>query len=207
MRDRVGRQGAAASVSQWAVVTCLRPRNHAGVAQSCPVASAPLETGEPIMKTLKLCLAAAILLPMSLAARAAEEGTLDLRRGVPADVYMAVYGKHNSERDFQRQHFEEVWKTIKETKILEKALQIVTSRMPQTDVEQAQAVLKEVQQAAAVIDVQALLKCQELIYAQLMEVGTAKQNQPLVSQHLFLLRLTPESATQTQEGIASSCAW
>ena len=98
-----------------------------------------------MMKTLNLCLAAAILLPMSLAASATEEGTLDLRRGVPADVYMAVYGKHNPERDFQRQHFEEVWKTIKETKILEKALQIVTSRMSQNDVEQAQAVLKEVE--------------------------------------------------------------
>jgi hypothetical protein len=155
------------------------------------------------MKTLGLCLAAAVLLPMSLAVSAAEQQSLDLRRGVPTDVYMAVHGKRNPERDFQRRHFEQVWETVKETKILEQALQIVTSRMSQGDLERAQAVLKEVQEAAATIDMQALLDCPELIYAQLLEIGTAAERQPVVSQHLFLVRLTPESATKTQEGIAA----
>ena len=158
------------------------------------------------MKTLKLCLAAAILLPMSLAARAAEEGRLTSVAGARGSVHGRLWQAQFRTR-LSAAALRRGLEAIKETKILEKALQLVTSRMSQTDVEQAQSVLTEVKQAAAAIDGQALLNCQELIYAQLLEVGTATQNQPLVSQHLFLLRLTPESATKTQEGITQLLHW
>ena len=42
---------------------------------------------------------------------------MDVRRGVPDDVYLVVYGKHNPERDYQRKYYEEVWKTVQETQI------------------------------------------------------------------------------------------
>ena len=51
---------------------------------------------------------------------------VDVRRGVPDDVYLVVYGKHNPERDYQRKYYEEVWKTVQETQIIDRVVKIVT---------------------------------------------------------------------------------
>ena len=56
------------------------------------------------------------------------DARVDVRRGVPDDVYLVVYGKHNPERDYQRKYYEEVWKTVQETKIIDRVIKIVTSR-------------------------------------------------------------------------------
>jgi hypothetical protein len=117
---------------------------------------------------------------------------LDLRRAVPADVYLAVYGKHNPERDFQREYYREVWKTVQETQIIERAVKIATTHMPQQDVEKAKAILEEFRQAAAPIEVQALMDATEAVYAQSMQFPTA--------QHLVLIHLGPKAAGW-EEGI------
>ena len=77
----------------------------------------------------------------------------------------------NPERDFQKQYYEEVWKTVEETKIVEKALKIATSRMSQDNLDKAKAVLQEVKEAAAAIDVEAIMNSKELVYSQLLQVG------------------------------------
>ena len=64
-------------------------------------------------------------------AQAAEP--LDLRRGVPRDAYMVYQSMHNPERDFQKKYYNEVWKTVQDTQVIESALNILTSRMGKTN--------------------------------------------------------------------------
>jgi hypothetical protein len=131
---------------------------------------------------------------------AAGEKALDLRRAVPADVYMVVHAKHNPERDFQREYHKAIWKTVEETKIIERAVGIVTSRLSRDDVDKAKAVLDEVRNAAAPIKLEALANAKEVIYAQEMR-AFSDQMKVVTSQHLVLARLTPEAAADTQKGI------
>ncbi len=135
--------------------------------------------------------------------RAADE--LDLRRGVPSDVYLVILAKHNPERDFQRKYYEEVWNTIQETQILEKALKIITSRMEEDQLEQANSVIEELREAVKPIDMQALADCKEMVYAQQMQMTSLGPQAPSipVADHLVLLRLTPEAVQSTADGITN----
>ncbi len=128
------------------------------------------------------------------------EKQLDLRRGVPADAYLVAHRTHNSERDFQRKYYNEVWKTVEETRILERAVQIVVSRMSPDQLDKAKAVLQEIREAAAPIPLKALANAKEFLYAQTMLPFSANP-QASFPQHLILTRLTPEAAAGTQEGI------
>jgi len=154
------------------------------------------------MKTLRVGLSGAILLLASCAEAAAQPKAPDLRRAVPADVYMVVYGKHNPERDFQREYYREVWKTVDQTKIIQRAAEIVASRLSPGEVEKAKTVLEEIKQAAAPIKLDALADAKEIVYAQRMATFSAEVKVP-VSQHLLLVRLAPEAAAETQKGIAN----
>lgn len=137
-------------------------------------------------------LCVAVLLAAQLATAADRPEAPDLRRAVPADVYLAVYGKHNPERDFQNEYYREVWNTVQETRIIERMVKIVAARVPEDELEQAKSVLEEIRQAAAPIDLQGFLDCSEGVYAQTMQIPTA--------QHLVLLRLGPKAAGW-EEGI------
>lgn len=149
------------------------------------------------MKTLRLALAA-VALSGATWASAAEPKPMDLRRGVPADVYMVVYGMHNPERDFQREYYKEVWKTIEQTQVFQRAVQIVASRLSSDQVEKAKSVLQEIQEAAAPMKLEWLAQSREVIYAQRMAVAPGS---PPVGQHLLIMRLTPEAAGQTHQAI------
>jgi hypothetical protein len=122
--------------------------------------------------------------------------TVDLRRGVPEDVFLAVYGKHNSERDFHRKYYDEVWKTVQETQIMDRLVKIVTSRMDDGQLEQAKSVMEEMRTAAEPIDLEGLFNAQEVVYAQLMQMTPMP-----TSQHLAIFRVTPEVAASTVEGV------
>jgi hypothetical protein len=143
------------------------------------------------------CCAAVVLVSQLAVAgegpKAEPSAPLDLRRGIPADAFVAVHGKHNPERDFQRQYYKDVWKTVQETQILEKAVEIVTDAMPEADVEKAKSVLNELAEASAPIDGEAILNASELAYGQVQQVPSAH--------HLFLIRLTPEAAAGCEEGV------
>ena len=53
----------------------------------------------------------------------------DLRRAVPPDCHLAIYGCHNVERDYQRLYGERIWQTILDERIGERLLEIVTSQV------------------------------------------------------------------------------
>jgi len=127
------------------------------------------------------------------AACAAPARAADLRRAVPADAYLAVHGTHNPERDFQRKYYQEVWQTVQETRIIERLVAIATTHMSQEDVDQAKAILDELRAAAAPIDVEAILRCREFVYAQAMQAPSA--------QHVLALRLGAEAAASTETGL------
>ena len=107
------------------------------------------------MRTRHGVFCAVVLLAARCALAAEVPQSLDLRRAVPADAYLAVYGKHNPERDFQRAYYQEVWNEVQQTRILEKVVKIVTAHVPEGELEKAKSVLDEVRQAASPIDLRA----------------------------------------------------
>ncbi len=147
------------------------------------------------MKKMFVGASIAILL-MAQSLFAAEK--LDLRKAVPEDAFLVVHAKHNPERDYQRKHYEEIWKTVQETKIIERAVKIVTSRAPEQELEQVKVVLDELKEAAAPIDLEALMSCEDFIYAQVMQVPT--------SLHLALIQMEPDAAASTEQGLKNLMA-
>ena len=143
-----------------------------------------------------ICLAIALVAQAGPSAVAAEPSQdLSLRRAIPADAFLAVYGKHNPERDFQREYYRQVWQTVQETRIVERSLKIVTQRMSEDDLGKAQAVMDQLREAVAPIDMEAILNCEEIIYAQMLQFPT--------SQHLVALHLTDESAVGVEQGMTN----
>ncbi len=64
--------------------------------------------------------------------------TVDLRRGVPEDVYLVVYGKHNPERDFQPQVLRRGLEDRPRDADHRSLVKIVTSRMDDGQTRQGQ---------------------------------------------------------------------
>jgi hypothetical protein len=141
---------------------------------------------------------ALVLAPLSAAFA---DQDLDIRRAVPTDAYLALYAKHNPERDFQREHFENVWETVQQTRILPRLLEIVTENAPAEDMERANAVIAELKEAAAPIDFQEILNCKEMVYAQFMNAERIP-----TAQHLFVLHLTEQAAQDTAQGLKNLLA-
>jgi hypothetical protein len=93
-----------------------------------------------------------LTLALPVAPAVAAEAVDDLRRAVPADAYLFVHARHNPEREYQRAYFEDVWNTAVETRIIERFLEIVTSRIDEEHLAAAERVLDEVRTAAEPID-------------------------------------------------------
>ncbi len=103
----------------------------------------------------------AVIAP-TLGGKAAAE---DLREAVPSDVFLAVYGKHNSERDYQRKYYKEVWEAVEKSQIIERVARIVQARMPENDLEEMLAFRNAVREALEPIQWDKLLDCSERVCA------------------------------------------
>ena len=145
------------------------------------------------MLTRRIALTWLLLLALAGTAAAQQAGTL--QRAVPPTAYIAVYARHNPERDFQKKYYEEVWNTIEETQLVQKVINIVTSRVPEGDLQEAKAVFERLKTAAEPIDLAAVADAEEVVYAQRMEFPT--------SHHLVLMRLKPDAAAGWKQGIAN----
>ncbi len=133
------------------------------------------------------------LVAVPLATPPAHAAKLNLKRAVPDDVFLLVYAKHNPERDFQQAYYEEIWKAVQETDLINKVVKIVTSQLDDEQISGAKGVLEELRQAADPIDLEALSNCKEMVYAQRMQVPSAN--------HLMVARLTPDDAASTVKGL------
>ena len=68
--------------------------------------------------------------------------------------------------------------------------------MKDEQIEQAKGVIDELREAAKPIDMEALSNAQEVVYAQLMQMSPMP-----TSQHLVIVRATPEVAASTAQGV------
>lgn len=127
-----------------------------------------------------------------LAAAEADAGT-DLRRCVPAEAHLAVYGRHNPERDYQRAYLEDICQTVRDEHLVERFVEIITSRIPEENLEGAKSVYEEIRTALSPADWQSLANCQELVYAQQMELP--------VNHHLVVLRLPSNGAENIEDSV------
>ena len=117
----------------------------------------------------------------------------DLRDAAPPEAYMAIWGKHNPERDFLKVHEQAVWDEIAKSKIIEKTLQIVQSHMSDGDAAQFLAIKSSLQNALAPVQWDKLANASEVMYAQTMEGPT--------SLHLLMVRIPDDGAESLRKGI------
>jgi len=119
----------------------------------------------------------------------------DLRDAAPPDAYLAVYGMHNPERDYQKQHYQAVWNEIQSSKIAEKILQIVESRIGEGDAEQFLRVRDVFRAAIAPIEWDKLANHSESLYIQRFETASAA--------HVLLVRIPDGGAESLKTAIVN----
>ncbi|HEX6960486.1 MAG TPA: hypothetical protein VF175_01355 [Lacipirellula sp.] len=136
-------------------------------------------------------LAAAVALVPTLSRSGLAE--TDLQTAIPAEVYMAVYAKHNPERDYQREYLKDAWETAREERIGERIVKLITARVPDEKLEQARSAWEKVREAVEPINVKALGNAEEFIFAQ-------KFAGPF-NQQLLAFRLTEEDADGCEQGV------
>lgn len=134
-----------------------------------------------------LCCVCLALAPASWG-QAAE---VDLRDAALPMAHLAVYGKHNPERDYQRDYLAEVWQTVQEEKIPERILKIVTSRLPQEKLDEAQQVIDEISAAIDPSLKESIFASEEVLYVQMMEFP--------MNHHLIALRYPGDGAEKVEK--------
>ena len=141
------------------------------------------------LRTLTLVLVA------QFAGLVSQARSADLRKAVPNDAFLAIHATHNSERDYQKKYYQEIWETIKKHQLLERMVKLITDRIPADELGQAKAVLDELKTAAKPIDWQKLGEAKELVYAQSMGFPA--------SQHIWALRVDNATAKSAHEGFTN----
>ncbi len=119
----------------------------------------------------------------------------DLRDAAPPGAYMAIYGMHNAERDYQRPLYEAVWKEVQTTKLVEKVLQLVQGKMGEGDAEQFATLRDAFRAAIAPIEWDKLANTKEALYTQ--------KFQGPMSVHLLMLRIPDGGADSLKTAIVN----
>lgn len=105
----------------------------------------------------------------------------DLKEAAPPGAFMAIYGKHNPERDYQKQYYADVWQTAKDSRIFERSLQILQSNIGEADAQKFVEIKDALTSALAPIEWEKLGNISEVMYAQQMVAPT--------SQHVVMMRV------------------
>jgi hypothetical protein len=132
---------------------------------------------------------------MSWLASPASAAAPDVKRAAPADAHTVVYARHNPERDYQREYYQDAWNTFREERIAERLFEIVASRVPEEQMAEAKEAWEQVQTALKPINLEALANAEELVFANLMEGPFGQQ--------LMIVRLTEEDAGNYAKGIGN----
>jgi hypothetical protein len=104
-----------------------------------------------------------------------------------------VYGSHNPDRDYQQKYIEDIWQTVKDERLVERTIEVVTANVSDEDLEQARSVFEELKAAVEPVDWQSLSNYQAIAYAAVMEPPTA--------QHLLLVQSTPDGAAGCEAAV------
>jgi hypothetical protein len=140
---------------------------------------------------VSICLVAALLVA-PLAGAQETENQVSLRKAVPQDVHLAVYGHKNPERAYQSKHLAEVWQTFQDEKIAERLFTVMTDQIPAEQLEQANTVWDQIKTVLEPINCDAIFQAEEIVYAQAME--------PPFTHHLLLVRMSSADAVEYQQG-------
>lgn len=118
-----------------------------------------------------------------------------LMEAAPNDAYLAIYRKHNPERDYQNAYYAEIRQTVQDTKIIEKFLAAMQKQVPAEEFAQFEAVKNQLMQAVAPIDWDAAMDCSESLYIQTMEIPS--------THHLLMARMADGGASSLVEGLTN----
>ncbi|MFO0790681.1 MAG: hypothetical protein U0805_14590 [Pirellulales bacterium] len=111
----------------------------------------------------------------------ASDAKVDIRNGIPASAYMAVYGQKNAARDYLREYQKEVWKTVQNEKLPERIFGLLLEAMPSNSKDQVDSVTAELQTIFDPVDWSAIAETKEAAYGQTMDVPQ--------THHLLVVRL------------------
>jgi hypothetical protein len=147
------------------------------------------------MKTtpFRIAIAAALVTIISLPLRADAPKAPDIKHVVPNDAFLAVYARHNPERDYQRAYLADAVKTFEEEHICQRVMALLTSHMPQDKLDAAKSKWQEISSAIEPIHGAALANMDEFVLAETMEMP--------VNQILVATRLTPNDAADFERGL------
>lgn len=119
----------------------------------------------------------------------------DLRDAAPPSAYMTIYGMHNPEREYQEVLYQAVWKEVENTKIAEKVLQILESKIGDSDAQKFVEVRDAFRAALEPIEWDKLTKTSEVLYAQRIEGPT--------SVHVLLARIPDGGAESLKTAVVN----
>jgi hypothetical protein len=119
------------------------------------------------------------------------EKAVDLRKGIPADAYMAAYSQHNPKQDFLRVYQKQIWQAIEDENLPERVYALLGDLLPDTNKDAATSVADELRTIFEHVDWSAVADCRQAAYGQVMETPQ--------THHLLLLQLSSEDAASTLE--------
>ncbi|MEP3477647.1 MAG: hypothetical protein ABJZ55_00220 [Fuerstiella sp.] len=118
-----------------------------------------------------------------------------LMEAAPNDAYLAIYRKHNPERDYQKAFFAEIRQTVEDTKIVDKFFAAIQKQVPPDQFAQFEAIKNQLMQAVAPIDWDAAMDSSESLYIQTMEIPS--------THHLVMARMADGGAASMVEGLTN----
>ena len=127
-----------------------------------------------------------ILLLLLVSLGFADEAKHDVRKGIPTSAYLAVYGQRNPERDAQREYVKKIGQSVRDDKIVERALAIVLDQLPAEQKQSVASISDELTAIFDAVDWQVVADSPEVAYGQVMEMPQ--------TQHILLLRLASVDA-------------
>ena len=124
----------------------------------------------------------------------------DLRKAAAVDSFLTVWGAHNSERDYQKVHFDRVWKAVKDAEFPATIRRMMESRVPEDNIEAFDQVMGQLQKALDPVDWEALANAKQVLYQQFME---ASGNTPIMAQQVVMMELEEGKASQCAQGFVN----
>lgn len=152
-----------------------------------------------LMKSLRSWGRSALLASMVVAAAAPQitpsAQAQDLKEGIPSDVFLAVHGMQNPERDYQKAYYAEVWAEVERSDIINRLFKIVQSNMSENDLEQMMAFQDTLTQALAPVEWDKLKDVQEVAYGQKLEGP--------VNHQIVFMRIPDDGASSLVAGVTN----
>lgn len=119
----------------------------------------------------------------------------DLKEGIPSDVFIAVHGMSNPERDYQKAYYAEVWNEVESSDILNRLLKIVQSNMSDGDLEQMMAFQETLMTALEPVEWDKLQNISEMAYGQKLEGP--------VNHQIVFMRVPDDGAASLVAGVTN----